>query len=357
MLAEGLGVDNSNRGLVQGTFDTMKRFSVLLVVLFGVFFPAWAKNGKIIFSVSTDWGKVVVRQQADLRTLLFVEDGKEAEESRMSIRAPHQPILGYVRQMLAATAVWQGREGKPPLEILVVGLGGASLSNALAHYYPSAKVTSIELEPAVVEAARRHFFYRESDRVVTVIDDARHFLETSAGRYDLIYLDAFAGLEVPAPLRTVEFARLLEGHLRPGGAVVANIHFIPEEPSLRYQRALREVFPHSLLLSSVAQGVGIYSREAVSLNAAPAEAFGLELKTYLRLAPEPSFEGVEPYRDESRSGEEGGLIQLGPDGQFWARTSGRRRNSGDFIAEIVSTHNDEHGAISSPPLAQIPLVS
>ncbi len=276
----------------------MRCFSVLLVVLFGVLFPVWAKNGEVIFSASTDWGKVVVRQQSDIRTLLFVEDGKETEESRLSIRAPHQPILGYVRQMLAATAIWQAQEGKHPQEVLVVGLGGASLSNALAHYYPTAKVTSIELEPAVVEAARRYFFYRESDRVVTVVDDARHFLETSSERYDLIYLDAFAGLEVPAPLRTVEFARLLEGHLRPGGAVIANIHFIPEEPSLRYQRSLRDVFPHSLVLSNVAQGVGIYSKETIFLDDAPAEAFGLELKTYLLLAPEPSFEGVEPYRDE-----------------------------------------------------------
>lgn len=275
----------------------MRGFSVLLVVVFGVFFPVWAESGKILFSAPTEWGKVLVRQQQDIRTLVFAEDGKETEESRMSILAPHRPILGYVRQMLAVTAVWQALNRQPPREVLVVGLGGASLSNALAHEYPAAKVTSIELEPAVVEAARGYFFYKESETVVTVVDDARRFLETSKQRYDLIYLDAFAGLEVPESLRTVEFARLLDDRLKPGGAVIANIHFIPEINSARYQRALLEVFPEALVFQNVAQGVGLYSHRRMSLEKRPTRAFELELEPLLRLAPASDIKGVEPYRD------------------------------------------------------------
>ena len=302
MVAEGIPVDNwqQDRGLVKGTFDTMRGFSVLLVVLFGVFFPAFGDEGEIVFSAVTGWGKVLVRQQGDIRRLLFVENGKETEESRMSVRAPHRPLLDYVRQMLAATAVWQSQEGLAPERILVVGLGGGSLSTALAHHYPEATITSVELEPVVVEAARRQFFYRESDKVETVVDDTRHFLETSPGQYDLIYLDAFAGLEVPAPLRTLEFAQLLEAHLSPQGAVIANVHFVPEGPSLRYRRALSEVFPHSLLLSRVAQGIGIYSRHRISLEGVPARAFEFDLQDYLKLAPEVDLQRVEPYRDEEK---------------------------------------------------------
>lgn len=276
----------------------MRGFSVLLVAVFGVFFPVWAESGKILFSASTDWGKVMVRQQGDVRTLVFAEDGKETEESRMSVRAPHRPLLGYIRQMLAVTAVWQAQKRQPPQEVLVVGLGGASLSNALAYEYPAAKVTSIELEPAVVEAARQYFFYKESETVVTIVDDARHFLETSDGRYDLIYLDAFAGLEVPETLRTVEFARLLDDHLKPGGAVIANVHFIPEDNSARYQRALGEVFPESHLFENVAQGVGLYSHSRMSLEDLPTQAFEIELEPFLHLAPGSDLKDVEPFRDE-----------------------------------------------------------
>ncbi len=275
----------------------MRGFSVLLVALFGIFFPVAAKSGKPLFSHQTPWGEVLVRQQGDIRVLLFAENGKETEESRMSVRTPHRPILRYVKQMLAATALWQANEQTSPAKILVVGLGGASLSNALAHHYPQSTITSIELEPGVVEAARRYFFYRESDRVITAIDDARHFLETTQERYDLIFLDAFAGLEVPPALRTVEFARNLESHLTPQGAVVANIHYIPEESSHRYQQALHEVFPQRVLLAGVAQAIGVYSRHELSLTKAPKSAFDLELRDFLKPATLPHLEGVEPYRD------------------------------------------------------------
>ena len=276
----------------------MRGFSVLLVVLFGIFFPVLAKSGKLLFSHQTSWGEILVRQQGDVRLLLFAEDGKETEESRMSVRTPHRPILRYVKQMLAATALWQANSSTPPEKVLVVGLGGASLSNALAHHYPEATITSIELEPGVVEAAHRYFFYRESARVVTVIDDARHFLETTEERYDLIFLDAFAGLEVPPPLRTIEFARTLESHLSPKGAVVANVHHIPEESSHRYQRALHEVFSHRVLLAGIAQAVGIYSNQEVALSKAPKHAFDLDLQNFLQPYPLPQLDRVRPYQDQ-----------------------------------------------------------
>lgn len=278
----------------------MRGFSVLLVVLFGIFFPVFAKSGKLLFSHQTPWGEILVRQQGDVRLLLFAEDGRETEESRMSVRTPHRPMLRYVKQMLAATALWQANEKTSPEKILVVGLGGASLSNALAHHYPKSTITSIELEPGVVDAARRYFFYRESERVVTVIDDARHFLETTEERYDLIFLDAFAGLEVPAPLRTTEFARLLESHLSSRGAVIANIHYIPAESSLRYQQALHEVFPRRLLLAGVAQAIGVYSKQEFDLSIAPGHAFGLDLKNFLQPAPLPKLDGIAPYQDEAQ---------------------------------------------------------
>ncbi len=100
----------------------MRRFSVLLVVLFGIFFPVGAKSGKLLFSRQTSWGEVLVRQQGDVRTLLFSEDGKETEESRMSVRTPYRPITPYIKQMLAATALWQAQDAHPPESVLIVWL-------------------------------------------------------------------------------------------------------------------------------------------------------------------------------------------------------------------------------------------
>lgn len=268
----------------------MRRFSILAVVFLSLFFPLGAQNGKLLWSKATEWGEVRVRQLGRTRILSFWDAQGETEESRMLLDQPEQPQLEYLRQMraVAQAARWSGPEARA---YLVVGLGGGSLSKALLHDHPNAVVTSIELEPAVVEAARKFFLYKDSERCLTVIDDARRYLTTTRQKYDLIFLDAFDGVEVPAPLRTVEFARLLDEHLEDGGAVVANVHFVPLEPSLRYQRSLGEVFPHRYLTRGLAQGVGLFGHSPFDLSSLPQSA------TLLAPLQPPSLDEVQPYFD------------------------------------------------------------
>jgi spermidine synthase len=272
----------------------MLRFSILLVVISATFFPAFGENSRLLWSKKTDWGEVRVRQEGDVRLLMFADEEGETEESRMLVSHPDQLQEQYLRQMTTATALL-GTPHEPP-RFLVVGMGAGSLSRALHKDQPTAVITSVELEPAVVEAARRYFLYQDSEQMVTVVDDARHFLETSNGEYDAIFLDAFDGVEVPAPLRTVEFARLLDRHLAPDGAVLANIHFVPQGSSLRYQKALREVFPESYLTSGLAQGAGVFTHHSLQpfrLAVTP------QAKNWQLMSPAPAqdLSKVEPYRD------------------------------------------------------------
>lgn len=270
----------------------MKRFSILAVAVFLSFFPVFAQKGDLLWAKATSWGgEVRVRQFGDTRILLFADKDGETEESRMSLSQPNKPQSRYVNQMLGSALWWDSRRPSdaPSPSFFVVGLGGGGLSKALAANFPEGTVISADIEPAVLEAAKKFFFYEESERVLTVIDDARRFLETSPTKYDVIFLDAFDDEGVPPSLRTVEFAELLDQHLNPGGAVVANVHFVPEEPSLRYQRSLKEVFPQRYLTAGVAQGVGIFSHARIF---PPTGSVDL-------LAPAPlrSLDGVEPYRD------------------------------------------------------------
>jgi spermidine synthase len=273
----------------------MRRLSILAVAIFFTFFPAFAQSSKLLWSKATGWGEVRVRQQGDQRFLMFADEDGETEESRMSVAKPYQPQLVYVRQMMLAITHLQRRPPGGSQRFLVVGLGGASLSNALLQRFPKATVTSIELEPVVVEAARRFFFYQENERSITVVDDARRFLQNSDQMYDAIFLDAFDGVEVPESLRTVEFAELLDRHLKPAGAVIANVHFVPEQSSLRYRRTLGQVFSCSYITAGVAQGVGVYSHQTL-LPPKPNDLDSPD-RQLLREAPEPLWDGVEPYRD------------------------------------------------------------
>ncbi|MCA9776316.1 MAG: fused MFS/spermidine synthase [Candidatus Eremiobacteraeota bacterium] len=258
-----------------------------------------------LWSHSTDWGRVIVRQEGTLRKLVFASETGETEESRLDTSAPTRPLLEYVRQMVALTALWEANSSSPPEHprFLVVGLGGASLSNALAQAFPGSEVVSIEIEPVVAEAARKFFFYRESALVQTVIDDARHYLENHSGKFDVIYLDAFDGVGVPPTLRTLEFARLLHQNLEENGAVIANIHFTPQEPSLRYRKALSLVFPESYITVGIAQGIGLYTEFPVSKAALLEdekrwnERYGMELSQVITGRHQDDLDSVHPFRD------------------------------------------------------------
>jgi spermidine synthase len=105
-----------------------------------------------------------------------------------------------------------------PRSALVLGLGCGSLAKSLAAM--KVAVTAVEIEPRVVDAARRHFDLPATVRVVE--EDGRAFLARDGGRYDLILLDAFAGENAPWYLLTREGLAALKARLAPGGRVLVN---------------------------------------------------------------------------------------------------------------------------------------
>jgi spermidine synthase len=79
----------------------------------------------------------------------------------------------------------------------------------------------VDIDPAVVEMARRHFGLDEGLNVH--VADARRFLLTTRERYDYIVLDVFNGDTTPAHLLSVEAMRLLRERLREGGVLAVNL--------------------------------------------------------------------------------------------------------------------------------------
>jgi spermidine synthase len=53
-----------------------------------------------------------------------------------------------------------------PRSALLIGLGAASLTKFLYRHRPQAKLTVVEIEPAVVAAARQFFKLPETGRVI-----------------------------------------------------------------------------------------------------------------------------------------------------------------------------------------------
>jgi spermidine synthase len=55
-----------------------------------------------------------------------------------------------------------------------------------------------------------------------VASDARYWLNTQAGQYDVIIMDAYRQPYIPFHLTTREFFSEVRGHLNPGGVAVVN---------------------------------------------------------------------------------------------------------------------------------------
>ncbi|MBX3168980.1 MAG: fused MFS/spermidine synthase [Candidatus Eremiobacteraeota bacterium] len=180
---------------------------------------AWAQREKVLALRHSPFNDLKVVQEGYERVLKVRQGKVYVEESRCDVRRPAHLLHQYSRLQLLGS-LYPRNLGRG----LVVGLGGGSLSKALLAQFPELQVDSIELDPEIVKLAHEFFGYHESERCHSIVSDAREYLEKNDSTYDLIVLDAFDGLEIPSPLRTVQFYGLVKKHLNPGGVVVSNLH-------------------------------------------------------------------------------------------------------------------------------------
>src|SRR5712691_10709106 len=160
---------------------------------------------------------IVTEDHSGLRTLLFESGG-----SRQSVVKPGDPDhleLPYARVALAGLALCE-----EPRRILVVGLGGGTLPMFLRKHYPNAAIDVAQIDPDVVDVAKKFFGFREDERMQVHVGDGRRFIENvRQPQYDVIYLDAFGAYNVPEHLATQEFLRAVRRAVVPSGVAIGNV--------------------------------------------------------------------------------------------------------------------------------------
>src|SRR6266568_6727532 len=196
----------------------------------------------VIYEKPSRYNTIIVTEDHNgLRTLLFETGG-----TRQSVVKPGDPDhleLPYVRVALAGLALCG-----EPRRILVVGLGGATLPTFLHRHYPSAAIDVAEIDPDVVDVAKRFFGFREDERMRAHVGDGRGFIENvRQPRYDVIFLDAYGTHNVPEHLATHEFLQSVRQAVAPSGVVVGNIWRPSSNPLYHsmvrtYQEAFDELF-------------------------------------------------------------------------------------------------------------------
>jgi len=164
------------------------------------------------------YNNIYVYEQPPYVSMTFGHNRRIYTESVYNTRDDRDLPVEYTRFMTASLMY-----AKDVHSVLEIGFGGGRTSWYLHRYLPNVQVTSVELDPTVVELARKYFGIKEEPNFQLVNRDGRLFLQESKEHYDLILIDAYRGPFVPFHLLTKEFYQIVREHLADGGVVAQNV--------------------------------------------------------------------------------------------------------------------------------------
>lgn len=195
------------------------------------------KDGRLAH-VESEYNDIYITKRRNHLIMTFQLKGWDYTESITNLEDPDDLPLAYSQVMTAASLLYPAQVKR----ILMIGLGGGSISTYYGRAMPDVHIDTVELDQRVIDVAKQYFAVRETARVRYIAADGRVFLNRSKDRYDLILLDAYRGGYVPFHLLTREFYTLVKDRLTPGGAVAFNVH---DGTKLYHStvKTLSEVFP------------------------------------------------------------------------------------------------------------------
>ena len=131
---------------------------------------------------------------------------------------------GYWDYLLVANAFQPAQPSATnPRSIAILGLaGGTTARQYRLAYGDSIDITGVEIDPEILSLGHQYFHLGDA-RAHEVTSDARYWVATTSGRYDVIVLDAYRQPYIPFHLTTKEFFAQVRGHLNPGGVAAVNV--------------------------------------------------------------------------------------------------------------------------------------
>ena len=216
-------------------------------------------GSKVVFRKDTEYHQLAVVQDGNTRALRF----GSSFQSAMDVTRPFATEYSYTDLFSLAMLYRPSTDS-----MLFLGLGGGSAPKRMWRDFPALQIDVVELDPVVVDVARRYFAVPDDPRLRIENEDGRLFLAKTDRRWDAIAIDVFYEDGIPFHMSTFEFLELVQEHLEPGGVVLMNVIGSTGGSGSELFRALyrtyRAVFPTVVVHPDVAPGPGLQNLMVVA---------------------------------------------------------------------------------------------
>jgi spermidine synthase len=177
------------------------------------------------------------------------------------VQASSEPQDMRLQRMLGHLTTLLPRQAK---KVLVIGCGAGVTAGAVSIDPAVEHETIAEIEPLVPKVVSTYFAEHNFDvvrnpKVQVLIDDARHFVETTSETFDAITSDPLdPWVKGAAMLYTVEFFQMAKEHLNPGGVVTLFVQLYESNTEAVKSEigTFLEVFPNGIVFGNTNEGKG-----------------------------------------------------------------------------------------------------
>ena len=190
-----------------------------MVIVFGV--SGFADAETIIHKEKSLYRDITVYEEGDIRCMRFTRWVRySGPQTCVSLINRDRLVLNYSKMMLGALYLYPN-----PQKILIIGVGGGTLPTTLSSMFPTAEIHAIEIDPAVINVAKKYFDFKPGRNIAVYEEDGRVFVKRAIKKgykYDLVLLDAYDHEYIPEHLLTKEFLEEVKSIILPGGVLSAN---------------------------------------------------------------------------------------------------------------------------------------
>lgn len=174
---------------------------------------------KVLYEVDSQFNnKITVMQIGKTRKLLV---DKVTQSLNWDSPSAEKKVWGRVVDVL--------KENEPELKnILVLGLGGATMQHLISKAFPGIQITSVELDPVMVDVAKKYFDIDAipnhkivvADACAVIVEPEKYGLTSQS--FQAIVVDIYTGEKYPELGKSGNFMSALVKMALPGGLIIFN---------------------------------------------------------------------------------------------------------------------------------------